>query len=644
MVSVKAVITILAYCVAVLGYLPVLIHADWVARLAVPLALVLGIAFDRRDRHVLSGVPSTLFTVAAFTVYLLQWSRSNPAAPVINFLVMLLAVRLVNEKSPRNLLQIFALSLFLLAGSSLFSLSALFLVYLTLLLALIAVALVLLTFRSVDEGISLSSRALRRVVTAGLVMPAASLPLLVVFFSILPRTQFPLLGFLNAPGEKTTGLSERVEPGTSSSVAEVRTVAFRAESERLERNALYWRGLVLDTVTSTGWVRGAKSAEETASPVKGKTVRQVIYPEPSRTTYLVGLNVPIRMDGVRSRQSSDFTYINRGRPGGRIRYEVQSVLADSIAVRGKLDRKHYLALPERMSGRTVALARRLTAAAEDDAAKLERLEAWFRDAGFSYATTGLPVSDDPVDAFLFESKKGHCEFFASSFARLLRVAGVPARLVGGYYGGEYNELAGYYLITEDRAHVWVEAFIEGRGWVMVDPSSFAVNFDRVGETNKPGIFGRLTRMVDSLSYLWIQTVITYDLQKQVELVRTANSWFRDLRMPANTRLVAGSAVVFLVLLVGACILRRLRPAGRKERLLKRFLARLARSYGLPQRIDPSWGLAEIVADLNDPAATEFVAIYGGALYRDRCLTSDEERRLEQLLSKIGEGKQRQIAP
>lgn len=635
MVSVKTVITILAYLVAALGYLPVVLYADWPARLAAPLALALGIAFDRRGRHPLAGIPATLFTVVAFAAYLLQWSRSNPAAPVVNFLVMLLAVRLVNEKSPRNLLQIFALALFLLAGSSLFSLSALFLLYLALLLALIAIALVLLAFHSVDEGISLTSRALRRVVTAALTMPAASLPLLLVFFAILPRPQFPLLSFLNAPGDKTTGLSERVEPGTSSSVSDDRTVAFRAECERLERNALYWRGLVLDTATPAGWVRGTTQTADSPAQPQGRAVRQVIYPEPSRTTYLVGLNVPIRMDGIRNRQANDFTFVNRGRPGGRIRYEVQSVVSDTIAVRGTVDRNRYLKLPERISGRTVDLARRLTAGAADDAARLERIEAWFRDAGFSYATTELPVSDDPVDAFLFGSKRGHCEFFASSFARLLRVAGVPARLVGGYYGGEYNELAGYYLVTEDRAHVWVEAFIDGRGWVMVDPSAFAVNFGRVGQTSSPGMLGKMTRVVDSLSYLWIQAVITYDLQKQVELVRTANSRFKDLRIPGDVRLVASAIIAALAALGGVLAIRRHRSGGREKRLLKRLRAKLTRYYGLPRDPDPSQGLSETVAGLNDPAATEFVAVYSGAVYHDRRLTPDEVRRLDRLIKDIG---------
>ena len=82
--------------------------------------------------------------------------------------------------------------------------------------------------------------------------------------------------------------------------------------------------------------------------------------------------------------------------------------------------------------------------------------------GLSYAATGLPTGADAVEKFLFDGKKGHCELFAVSFASALRLAGLPARLVGGYYGGDYNDMAGYYVITEERAHVWVEVWIRGK--------------------------------------------------------------------------------------------------------------------------------------------------------------------------------------
>lgn len=638
MVRVSSVLTILAAVVGVIGYLPVAAHLDLLPRLAFPAALCAGILFDRAGSHPLAGTASTIVSVGGFLFYAAQLSMANPAAPVVNVLVILLAVRMANVKSSRNLLQIYALSLFCLASSSLFSLSAVFLVYLLLLLALIAVSLVLLTFHGVDERLSLPPASLKTVLGAALVMPAASLPLLLVFFTLLPRTQYPLLNFLNAPAERTTGFSDRVEPGRAASVGEVKSVAFRVQCEKLAKTDLYWRGIVLDTISGTTWLRSERRAGERSFAGKGKTVRQVVYPEPSVNTYLLALNVPSRLDGVRADQDTDFTFTRRGGAGrGRIRYEAVSVLTDVIGVSGKIDRGFYLRLPARVSPRTAALAHRLAEGAHTDVEKIARVTAWFEAQRFAYATKGLPLSDDPVDAFIFERRTGHCEFFASSFAVILRLAGVPTRLVGGYYGGEYNDFGGYYTVTEDRAHVWVEAFVAGKGWLKTDPSALAADFGRVGTPAERSALRRIAAVIDSLSYYWNQAVITYDLQKQVDLVRRVNNRFRSLDFTADIpRLLA---LVSLCLATGGMVIfvRRFVGRSREQRLVDRFLARVAvtsRTGSLPA----GKGLHEIAAAVDDPAVTEFVSVYGRAIYRDRRLTDEEYRCLVTLLGEIGRRK------
>lgn len=640
MVPVSTLITVLAYAVAILGYLPVAPHVDLAVRLAFPLAMAAGIVFDRTGKFFLTGIPSTIATLIPFVVYLLQLSMANPAAPVVNFLVVLLCVRIVNEKSPRNLLQTFALALFALASSSLFSLSALFLVYLFLQLALIAVSLVLLTFLSVDARLRLTRRGLSRVVGVALAMPAASVPLLLIFFAILPRTQYPLLNFLNVPGERAAGFSDRVEPGKASGVGDVKTVAFRAECPQLGRNDLYWRGIVFDALAGATWVRSGKRPDEVPVAPTGNVVRQVIYPEPSRNAYLLALDIPTRMDGVRTSQDADFTFTRRVSGSGRIRYEAWSVLSAAIPVPRGIDRDLYLRLPDQVSPRTADLARGFTAGTPTDDERLSRVETWFTQQGFRYATSGLVVVADPVDAFLFERRTGHCEFFASSFATLLRLAGVPARLVGGYYGGDYNEIGGYYVVTEDRAHVWVEAFIERRGWVRIDPSSFAANFYRATPSRR-SFATKLAVFADSLTWYWNQAVITYDLQKQVELVRRANRQFRGLNLSFATRWllpVAGGAAVFAVAVWWIVALGR---GTREERILRRFLARIEKTYGIP-RNHPSRGIKELADMVNDPVAIEFAAIFGGAIYRDRRLTAEECRQLSLLVDAIGGPVRREV--
>src|SRR6185369_3467324 len=150
-----------------------------------------------------------------------------------------------------------------------------------------------------------------------------------------------------------------------------------------------------------------------------------------------------------------------------------------IGQRKSINRQFYLQLPDRLPSRVMSLVSEIVRTGKDDQARVEFLESYFRNGGYRYSTKDLATGDRALEQFLFEKKQGHCEFFASSFALLLRAAGVPCRLVGGYLGGEYNELGGYYLITNDKAHVWVEAFIEGSGWMRIDPSSFAANAGEV---------------------------------------------------------------------------------------------------------------------------------------------------------------------
>lgn len=639
MVAISSLIRFLAYAVSVLGFLPVAPHVDIQVLIAFPVALAGGIYFDRLGKHPLTGVPIAILTVISFVFYLMQLSMANPAAPAVNFLVVLLSVRLLNEKSPRNILQIFALALFALAGSSLFSLSAIFLVYLFLQLGLIAVSLVLLTFHSVDDHLSLTRRSLWRVVGVSLAMPAASVPLVLFFFAILPRTQYPLLNFLNTPGERTAGFSDRVEPGRASSVGEVKTVAFRAECEQLAPNDLYWRGIVFDTMSGATWTKSGQRSDEVPGIPRGTTVRQTVYPEPSLGNHLIALDVPIRLDGTGISQGEDFTFIKRGRPRGRIRYGATSVLTGAIPMPRGIDRAHYLRIPGHVSDRVYALAKEFSAGEPPDGERLKRVESWFVRQGFRYATSGLVVSADPVDVFLLEKRVGHCEFFASSFATLLRLAGVPARLVGGYYGGDYNEVGGYYVVTEDRAHVWVEAFVEGKGWVRIDPSSFAANFDRA-QSGKRAFTTKIIALIDSFTWYWNQAVITYDLQKQVELLRRANRQFSGITIHAGTRnflpvLLVAAALVFVARLL---MIRGKRT--REEQILQHFWARIEKVYGIP-RPRPSQGLKEIADMIDDPAATEFVSIFGGAIYRDRQLSKDEYQQLVQIIKSIGNnGRQR----
>jgi hypothetical protein len=318
-----------------------------------------------------------------------------------------------------------------------------------------------------------------------------------------------------------------------------------------------------------------------------------------------------------------------------LRYDTFSVPGGTVTAPEGIDRKFYLQLPDGFSPRIRSLGESIGRKGHNDRERLALLEQYFKSSAYRYSTRNLPTSGHPLEQFLFGRRAGNCEFFASSFALLLRVAGVPSRLVAGYYGGDYNRLGGYYLVTSDMAHVWVEAYLEGTGWVRRDPTSFAVGFVVGGRAGRGALMDRLRMLSDTLNYYWNLMVITYDLDKQIRLFRKAQGTFQSLSVPHLKR-----AFILLVAVAGFVLLcfflSRYKRVSRRERLLKRFIRHVEKKFpGEP--MPPATGLFELARRTDDPLVRRFVEIYAGALYRDRDLTADEMSHLRGLLKRIRRG-------
>jgi protein-glutamine gamma-glutamyltransferase len=633
MLRIDTVLNILTYCIALLGFVPLFPYLAMPPRIVFPLALVGGLLVDRM-RYRLPVWLTTAVSFLFFFYYAAQFTRNNLVGPAVNLLIILLAVRLIGEKNARTCLQIFALALFSFTSSSLFNLSPVFLIYLCLILVMIAVSLVILTFRDTAAEPFVSSRGLRKILSVSLIMPVAAVPLMLLLFVIMPRTQFPLWNFLNVGGGQATGFSEKVEPGIASTIGERRDVAFRAHCPKLPKDRLYWRGIVLNSFAGSAWVRSEPPAYEQKGVPRGETIRQTIFPEPGRMTHLVALNVPWVLTGVRSTRSDDHTFTLQGPGAGRIRYEAVSVQDETIKGIPEVNRRYYLRVPEDVSPRLAALGKSIAGNNRRDMEKFSQLEDFFAASTFSYATTNLPVGHNPLDQFLFVSKRGNCEYFASSFALLLRLAGVPARLVGGYYGGDYNDLGGYYVVTAARAHVWVEAFITGTGWVTIDPSRWAVNFSGVREAARKSLAQQLAISIDAFSYYWNLAVINYDLERQLSLISSANAGLKRVSLRATLKVLLTLFVMLVVAAVAAIMVGKWRRYSPEEKILAKFFRQVRKVYR--KEISSDTGLHELAAALHNPAASRFVMLYGSAVYHDRQLLPEELHELEHLVRKLSE--------
>jgi transglutaminase-like putative cysteine protease len=633
MVRIKRLLDFLCGVVALLSLGPILTYLDRPLLALALLAIPVGFWCDRREKYPLPTWLATLIALGGMALYAVQITRAEVAIPVVHAMVILLVVRLLTPKEGRDYLQIFVLSLFILAGASLIHLEIAFALYLVSLVFGVTLGLVLLTVYETDRKLAMTRPDLIKLVKVGLVLPAVSLLMMLVFFVVLPRTRHPLWNFLNPSSKGSVGLAETVQPGSFASISSVKELAFRAEGPELAPEDRYWRALVLNQSRDGRWVREEPPAEG-AHRVEGPApVVFNIYPEPRTDRYLMTMDRPTLVTGIRNQQSTDQMFVSRNAIDRRLRFEVRASPGGSLRVLGQVDRDFYLQPPAEVSTRMRELAAGIRDSKKDVAARVSALTEFFRNQELIYATDDLPSGPDPIDAFLFEKKRGYCEFFASAYITVARLAGIPSRLIGGYYGGDYNPIGSYYQVTEDAAHVWVEVLGGDNRWRRVDPSLLALNAEEtLGERDR-GRLNPLRQLADSLNYHWIQAVVVFDLAQQISLFRDAAKQLRTLRSMSAPKgwwkiglaLLAGVALIVMVVAI--------RWKSKEERLVEELRSRLKKRYG-DDILLPGTGLAEIGDRLDNEECREFARIYYGAIFRDRRLSRAEYAELKGLLKAI----------
>jgi transglutaminase-like putative cysteine protease len=312
----------------------------------------------------------------------------------------------------------------------------------------------------------------------------------------------------------------------------------------------------------------------------------------------VALRVPARLQ-----HAQQVTRELTGGPGMDVRYEDPDELglmytAYISKTPGEADlpplpserRARYLQMPTKHE-RVAALAHDLTQGATSDLESAQRIVRYLQSGRFKYSLQLPDVKDQqPLDAFLFEQKRGHCEYFASAMAILLRAIDIPARNVTGFVGGRYNPYGGYYALRQGDAHSWVEAYIDGRGWVTYDPTPPL----RAELGPKINLWADLQAFMDALKTRWLTSVVGYDLRTQIGMLRKLSQLFsssdkRDSAGNSQGQIDfgglkrAGRLLVMLLMAAGFLALalyvyRRRAQPGKKERPLTPQVADAVRLY------------------------------------------------------------------
>lgn len=636
---VENIVVAITYGASALAFLSVVKELGAVSTIGFGLLYGISLYLEHRDSF---RVPRWLLTglsVAIVGLATLRLNAQDLVTQILEVLVLLIAIKLLEKKRVRDHLQIYAMILLVLSGSGLLSLSITFVAYYVALILFLFVGAVLLTYYSEGSDLALSGRTIMKIVTRCLFIPLLAIPLTFLMFIILPRTQYPLLNFLNRPDKARTGFTDQVRLGAVSDIQEDSSIVLRATVEKVHERDLYWRGIVLDYFDGRHWIATRKQFTMNQAPGRftGKGVKQTIYLEPYGNTYLFSLDRPVLITGHQTRRSEDFTYTSSGPVDTRLKYEALSFLGDTM-VDDRPDRAKYLQIPRDLSSKIVALAQRFSASnpLETAMAALHHL----KTGGFAYSMKNLQVTKSPLEDFLFWTKTGNCEYFATALAVILRINGIPSRLVGGYRGGYYNEVGGYYLVPQSSAHTWVEAYIEPTGWVRFDPTPTSSQ-SGIAATGRENLM-KLTVLMDTFNYYWYVLVINYNVEKQFSMLMKIRS---GLKRPGGSKIFsrgAWSMTGWLTLassfltLIGVLIFAlKYGKTSREERVLRSFLRRM-RQRGYPKR--HSQGLKEFVDAISDEdtkrKAVLFVDHFQRLYFHDRSFTEGDLNFLKTIVRSL----------
>ena len=566
----------------------------------------------------------------------------------VALLAIMLGLKVLEVKASRDATVVVCLGFFLIITNFLYSQTIPTALFMVVVMAWLTATLVALQDRNHTLA---ASQALGTAAT--LMLQAA--PLTVALFLLFPRVQGPIFGFPQAASTGVTGLSDRMSPGSLSRLGLSDEVAFRVRftSQAPAPHGLYWRGPVLWDFDGRTWTTGDTATTATGvvrHQTNSDVVRYTVTLEPHNMRWVFAIDLPTAAppDTV---LTNDYQLLSTRPVRNRLRYDVSS----QLAYRYGLDEqpgllRRALLIPRGYNPKSLELARQIRqqSSSEEDVVK-NALDV-FRSQPFFYTLVPPELGRDAVDEFLFVTRRGFCEHYASSFVFLMRAAGVPARVVVGYQGGEMNPLGDYMIVRQSEAHAWAEVWLSKQGWVRVDPTA-AVSPARIQAgiaaavpASEPlpisvrgnwQLLNRIHFTWDAMANFWNQWVLGYTPERQTKLLTDAG-----FRAPSWQTLavllmsVAGVVVGVLSLLV----LRKLllvRPDP-VVRAWGGFCRKLARRGTRKRPGEGPLDFARRAAAEQpalEPKINAIADLYIGARYAGR-RDKGEARRLRQLVSSL----------
>ncbi|MFK5894675.1 MAG: DUF3488 and transglutaminase-like domain-containing protein [Pseudomonadota bacterium] len=497
----------------------------------------------------------------------------------IVLLISMLCLKLLeinNEQDKRNIAIIIYLQFFLVACSFLSSqgiLISLYNIFLVLWLNFVMMIFSRLPLHFDKQSLSAlftnkgNYLKIRHLIKVNLKIALIAIPLTIALFILFPRIPGPLWTLPNLSSQSTTGLSDTMYPGSVSDLSDSAEIVFRIDFKGSipQASRLYWRGPVLSKTDGLLWEQNEQADEKLTGRFSQRISQTdqatdyTITLEPQKQKWLFTLEMA---QAIKSQFVSDaylsnnMQFLVKHAISRVVQYQVRSYTSFTFKASNQLELNQALIY----SGDSNPKTRQLGLLWKKNIKQAEKIIQkglnYFVEKDFYYTRKPSLMLKNPADEFLFEYKRGFCEHFASSFVLLMRAAGIPARVVTGYQGMEYNKVGDYYLVRQSNAHAWAEVWLKDKGWIRVDPTAvipqdhieadiFDYKKDEMGFLNlnysdlqqlalqlkgqvwSGNLIKQFKQSLDMLQYSWNNWVLSYDQNKQqwlLALFGFKNNW------------------------------------------------------------------------------------------------------------------------
>ncbi|MDH5387043.1 MAG: DUF3488 and transglutaminase-like domain-containing protein [Gammaproteobacteria bacterium] len=472
-----------------------------------------------------------LLAFAVIMALLFSYGTILGQEPGTSMLLMLSFLKLFEMKSKRDVLLVIFVGYFLIATNFFHTQSPWIAAYVFIVVIYLTSLLIIFSDR-------LSSTSFKTRIKISTRMVAQAIPLMLVLFVLFPRIPGPLWSLPKDMKSASTGVGDKMSPGSINDLISSGAVAFRVQfdGQHPEKKDLYWRGLVLSNYDGRTWSRDDAPdnwpPDITYVDPEEKIVEYMVMLEPHGRKWLYSLESPVTQESSYT-VTRELQIVTIKEVNSLFSYKLASDLhATNNALSIQEIQKNIL-LPPGLNEKTIALAKKIRKEAGSSVmAFSDAVLEYFNTRPFYYTLSPPLLGENAMDDFIFSSRQGFCEHYSSAFVYLMRAAGVPARVVIGYQGGTINPVDDYMIVRQSDAHAWAEIWTDNDGWVRVDPTA-AVSPDRINygianagldEAGLPSVIVlnsefllQLRYKIDSLNHSWNKWVVGFDEKKQKEL-------------------------------------------------------------------------------------------------------------------------------